>query len=108
MVATTRVAQPLKDTAPAVFVSYLSKTNPWSQSMREVLSCLPRFFRRGDCIFLEVMFEDMTYTEQMHHRLGALPAFKIYTRVSTLILIPLYALGAPHAYATLLLALIAT
>lgn len=49
--------------------------------MRELLSCLPHFFRREDCIFLEVTFEDMTYTEQMHHRLGALPAFKIYTMV---------------------------
>lgn len=49
--------------------------------MRELLSCLPRFFRREDLVFMEVLFEDMTYTEQMHHRLGALPAFKAYAAV---------------------------
>ncbi|BDA45101.1 hypothetical protein COCOBI_06-5810 [Coccomyxa sp. Obi] len=79
VVASMRSAQPLQEVAAAAFVAYLSKTNPWSLSMRELLSCLPRFFRREDLVFLEVSFEDMTYTEQMHHRLGALPAFKVYT-----------------------------
>lgn len=84
VVATTRFSQPLRETALAVFVAYLSESNPWSLSMRELLSCLPHFFRREDCVFLKVTFEEMTYTEQMHHRLGALPAFKIYTTVRCL------------------------
>jgi hypothetical protein len=80
VVATTRFEQAAGN-APAVLLAYVSKTNPWSLSVSNLLSCLPRFFREEDCIFLKVYVDDMTYTEQMHHRLSHVPAFKLFAKV---------------------------
>ncbi len=89
MVATTRPQhQEWQDASPAVLLAYVSKTNPWSLSISSLLSCLPRLFRGEDCIFLRVFVEDMTYTEQMHHRLSSVPAFKLYAKVLAIIMQP--------------------
>ena len=82
MVATTRPQQhSVEAFPPAVLVAYVSRSNPWSLSLRNLLCCVPRFFREEDCIFLRVFVEDMTFTEQMHHRLSSVPAMKLYTKV---------------------------
>jgi hypothetical protein len=65
----------------ATFVAYVARSNPWSRTMLPTLACLPSLFRPQDAVFLLVDHEAMSVSEQLHHRLSGLPAFKIYHKV---------------------------
>ena len=43
---------------------------------------LHRFYRERDLVFLTVRYEDMSLNEQMQHRIGNLPAFRIFSQAS--------------------------
>ncbi|CAK0784126.1 hypothetical protein CVIRNUC_007329 [Coccomyxa viridis] len=65
----------------AVIAAYVSDKDPWSPSMRNsTLACLHRFYRERDLVFLTVRYEDMSLNEQMQHRIGNLPAFRIFSQ----------------------------
>ncbi|CAL5230032.1 g13477 [Coccomyxa viridis] len=65
----------------AVVVAYVSDKDPWSRSMgNSTLACLHRFYRQRDLVFLIVRYEDMSINEQMQHRIGNLPAFRILSQ----------------------------
>ena len=65
----------------ATFVAYIAGSNPWSVAMLGTLGCLPRLYRAQDAVFLLVDYEQMSASEQLHHRLSGLPALKMYCKV---------------------------
>ena len=62
-------------------VAYVAGSNPWSHATQRTLGCLPQLLRAEDVLFLLVDYEAMSYSEQLHHRLNGLPAFKLYSKV---------------------------
>ena len=49
---------------------------------------LHNFYRQRDLVFLIVQYEDMSINEQMQHRIGNLPAFRIFSQASPLYMAP--------------------
>ena len=49
---------------------------------------LHRFYRQRDLVLLIVRYEDMSLNEQMQHRIGNLPAFRIFSQASLLLMQP--------------------
>ena len=45
---------------------------------------LHKFYRQRDLVFLIVHYEDMSLNEQMQHRIGNLPAFRIFSQARLL------------------------
>lgn len=45
---------------------------------------LHRFYRARDLVFVVVHIEGMSLNEQMQHRIGNLPAFRIFSQVTHL------------------------
>ena len=70
------------DSVPhATVVAYVAGSNPWSHATQRTLGCLPQLLRPEDVLFLLVDYEAMSHSEQLHHRLNGLPAFKLYSQV---------------------------